>query len=465
MLKIGFGQGDITPPGKISLNGQHYQRISTKVHSNLKAVAVFMEKNNERAIWVACDLVGVNPDLTKCVSEKLAQIIPNFHSEQLILSATHTHTGPFLRRKKEDMGFLLSMWNPDEATSTEECVRVAVNGITEAVIEAYENCEPCYVETAIARIQTGCCRRVVYKDGTAQMYGDVTRPDFAGMEGRDGDRSSFMYVRRSSDDALTGIIASVPCTAQVLEGKNYISSDYWGYVREQVCEDFGKDVKLVGLVAAAGDLSPRDLVCTLNSEPNMRDEDGCQALAMRIAKAIREHYEYPLESYKNDIIFEHIYENVGFPVWRCTKEDYEESLKKLKEYNEKYDYDPETDTYPLFPGKDYIPYRKELIKVSRYERKSPFTYAPIHAVRIGGAVLISNPFELYIEYADRIKAACKGIHVFDVELTYTSYSYMPTKIAVKHDGYSAQFNQCVVHPNGGELLVEKSINLIKNLFN
>ena len=63
-------------------------------------------------------------------------------------------------------------------------VRVAVNGITEAVIEAYENCEPCYVETAIANTNrlSACIYRMVLLKCI-----DVTRPDFAGMEGRDGD--------------------------------------------------------------------------------------------------------------------------------------------------------------------------------------------------------------------------------------------------------------------------------------
>ena len=51
MMKIGFGQADITPiGGKISLLGQFHQRITDKILDPLYAVAMIIESDNARTI-------------------------------------------------------------------------------------------------------------------------------------------------------------------------------------------------------------------------------------------------------------------------------------------------------------------------------------------------------------------------------------------------------------------------------
>ena len=45
---------------------------------------------------VACDLVAIRSGILEKVRERLAQKFPEFHSDNVILSATHTHTVPVM---------------------------------------------------------------------------------------------------------------------------------------------------------------------------------------------------------------------------------------------------------------------------------------------------------------------------------------------------------------------------------
>jgi len=79
-------------------------------------------------------------------------------------------------------------------------------------------------------------------------------------------------------------------------------------------------------------------------------------------------------------------------------------------------------------------------------------------------VLVTNPFELFIEYAERIKAACRGAHIFDIQLACGTGGYLATRRAVRDGGYSAMLFNGVCGPEGGDALVRESIELIKALF-
>ena len=89
----------------------------------------------------------------------------------------------------------------------------------------------------------------------------------------------------------------------------------------------------------------------------------------------------------------------------------------------------------------------------------------VRATRIGDIAFLTLPFELYIEYADRIRMAVPETVVFDVQLACDCLGYLPTKYAVQGGHYSANiFNGLCKPEEGGEMFIKECIRILRDLF-
>ncbi|MEW6753207.1 MAG: hypothetical protein AB1505_19845 [Candidatus Latescibacterota bacterium] len=88
----------------------------------------------------------------------------------------------------------------------------------------------------------------------------------------------------------------------------------------------------------------------------------------------------------------------------------------------------------------------------------------LHALRLGEAVLVSNPFELYLDYGLRIKARSAAAQTLVVQLAAGWGWYLPTARAVEGGGYGAMPAVTWVGPEGGQELVEHTLQAIAALF-
>lgn len=460
VLMAGWGQADITPRGgAVSLCGQFETRITTEVKDPMQAVALMLEKDGVRSIWVGCDLVEAFAVLSHEVEDLLKDMLPGFAPEQLTIAGTHIHTGPYIERvgllsltgdegQKEDEGTL----------TTAECRAQVAKGIAEAVMRAYRDLTESEMGLAIAHIITGVNRRVVYKDGSAKMYGDLATDQFLKMESRDGGPSQFLYVYRACDHKLTGVVANVPCTAQCDEMANYITADYWGVVREHTARDLGADVHILPLCRAAGDLSPHPMVDKYSFEESGRwGRANCEYMGGWVAENIVSHQKRIVRRYDSKTtVLKQAAETLTYPLWSVTDEEYKaacEYMENPANFDEN--------------GKpvDSFNFANAWTRKNRVE-KQPKTYdISVRGTRLGDIAFFSLPFETYIEYADRIRMALPKVTVFDVQLGYDCLGYLPTPQAVAGGHYSANiFNGLCKPEEGGEKMVADAVRIIGGLF-
>jgi hypothetical protein len=90
--------------------------------------------------------------------------------------------------------------------------------------------------------------------------------------------------------------------------------------------------------------------------------------------------------------------------------------------------------------------------ISRYEnqqRDSDYEFET-HIIRIGDTVFATNPFELFVDYARRIKCKSRAVQTFLIQLADGKGFYLPTKRAFKGGHYSAMVKSNWVGPEGGE---------------
>src|SRR5262249_55696104 len=97
-LRVGAAAVVITPPEGTPLAGYYSERGSKKVLDDIYAKAIVLEVGETKAALVVCDLISLPRHV---VTEARRQIeattkIPGAH---VMLSATHTHTGPVLTRE------------------------------------------------------------------------------------------------------------------------------------------------------------------------------------------------------------------------------------------------------------------------------------------------------------------------------------------------------------------------------
>lgn len=468
-LKVGWSQKDITPMGKkVSLMGQFYERLTTEVDYDLKVIALAMHSGDTRVTWVSCDLSKISGILTEDVRRAVKKKNTGIDSSTVFLSAIHTHTAPYFNTGT--LPGLESRFAPTEegVLTPEEYHALLVEEISNAVVEANTNmAEGFSVQTGVSPTVTGCCRRGIINTGEAVMYIDSSREDFVRMEAPDGGPINLMYFR-DGQDTLKGVVACVPCTAQVLEHQFYISSDYVGRVREMVQQEYGNDFFYLPLISAAGDLSPRNLVTKGYGFGNMYDKDGADNMAKRIFHAITAEADHPVEKITDFSNFAVAVKHISLPGWIPTEEEYKWALS-LKDSEEiKYD-------IKEYVQKGVEPYFRtplaldKVVKtmIARYEHKEAYREinTEICALRIGDTVLVSNPFELFQEYASRMIAGSKAKSLWSVQLTTDGFGYFPTKEAAEAGGYSGLMSSSRVDPDpAGELVVKESITLADSLF-
>ncbi len=486
-LKIGWGVVDITPKEKISLAGQFFERISDEVESELKATAFAVESNGEAMIICSVDIVSVGDNLHAAVKQKVSETL-GISPSKIIINAIHTHTSyvydrgtktakSFLEKVlPEDMKYV-PLVSGEACMSPKAALEFLIEKISEACILAWNNRKSAYYKPAFGRVAVGMCRRVCYDDGSAKMWGDTNHANFEALEG--GNDSGMELIFTYDDNKkLNGVISNIACPAQVVEHRSYISSDYWGKVRENLKAKFGYDIPVLGLCSAAGDQCPRDMIRWVNPEtpiddpnikrenyitrrtdPSMFDVSGLKLVGKRISNEIISVYEELDGELLDEATLVHETLNVAMPLRRVTIAEYNEAVEKIQSFidknrGKKTSFEESASLY-IYSG-----------TIDRYEmQKTVNTYNDeIHIIRFGDIVIATNPYELFLDYGNKIRARSLAKQTILIQLACGTRGYLPTEKAEKGSHYSAYVSSGKTGHEGGDLLVRTTLEHINNMF-
>lgn len=488
-IKIGWSEVSIVPVGrKVNLVGQFYERISDVVETPITVTGLAIESGDDAVVFVSCDLGNTPYSLLEAVREALPN---NFPKEKLIINAIHTHTSfgysgrtDTLTKVRDVLGKMLpegygykSIVDDKDPTifGGEEARLFLVERIAKAALSAWENRKYACYATGFGRAAVGMCRRACYDDGSAKMWGDTNSANFTELESGNDSGIELLFTY-DMNKKLTGVVANVACPAQVLEHQNFISSDYMGKLKGLIREKYGNEVNLLGLISPAGDMCPRDLVRWVDAEielkdpnieravilprkadPSMFDIKGCEKVAKRIANEIFWALD-DVEEYVTEAEFVHKNIKLDLPLRRVTPKEYEESLAVIKSFSEKVTGDI-----------NYVDNARLQIhsgNVGRYwlqQTMDMFTIE-MHVLRFGDIAIATNPFELFLNYGNQIRARSLAKQTFLIQLACGSFNYLPTEKAEKGSHYSAFIGSGMAGHEAGELLVRKTLEEINGLF-
>lgn len=450
-LLIGWACRDITPSRPVMLKGQWHVRVSTHAEDPLTATALALEARGaepEQAVLVSCDLLCIPAQLQERVRDRIRKRLPALDPLKLFLNATHTHTAP----EMEDG------WYPHpggNVMTPTEYVDFLVENITEAIIEAFNRLQPSGMSWALGHAVVGHNRRVSYFGGNSEMYGRTDDPNFEHIEGYEDHAVEMLFTWAPTK--LTGLILNLACPSQIVEGENYVSADFWHDVRAEIRRRHSPDLFVLPQCSAAGDQSPHPLIYK-TAEVETRKKRGVterQEVAERIADAVDHVFKAAQGDIRTDIPFRHHVETLELPL-RWLSGDEVNLAQNYIQLNEK-----KSDA----PARYF--FEKET--VARYRRQEsanpPTSYSmEFHVLRLGDVAMATNPFELFLDYGLRMKARSHAPQTFVIQLACDSAHYLPTDRAVKARGYGAEALVSKVGPKGGQVLVNRTIELINGMW-
>lgn len=491
-LKIGWAEVDITPNQKINLAGQFYERVSDVVESRLYVTALAVDNGEDQMIICSCDIDGVSRNLNEMVKGRLEVKLP-ISTDKVILSAIHTHTsytykqvgtvGYTLREtylKKvlpKDMEYL-SKTSGEKAMDPEDALNFLAEKIVEAVLLAWENRTEGFYQCAFGRASVGMCRRAVYDDGSAKMWGETNLANFSHLESGNDSGIELIYTF-DKDRQLNGVVANIACPAQVVEQRYFISSDYWGKIKENLENKFGKKIFVLGLCSAAGDQCPRDLIRWVEPEtpvedpninhlypierradPSMYDISGLKLVGKRISSEIVSVFEeLDLSKMKDEGVLVHETINMEFPLRRVTIAEYEDAKNRIDEFiaknrGKRVTYEENAKLY-IYSG-----------IVDRYNVQQTVNSfkEEIHVVRFDDIAIATSPFELFLDFGNKLRARSKAKQTFIIQLACGSDGYVPTKMAEKGGHYSAYISSGTTGHIGGDIWVNNTLENINKMF-
>ena len=148
------------------------------------------------------------------------------------------------------------------------------------------------------------------------------------------------------------------------------------------------------------------------------------------------------------------------PLRKATKEQYNQAVREIEYYvNKNKD---KTEFNYADSAKMHV-YAGTIARYRQQQFQETFP-TEIHVIRFGDIAIATNPFELFLDYGNRIKARSHAKQTFIMQLTCGAGGYLPTEKAEKGGHYSAYISSGNVGHEGGDAMVRKDIDVINKMF-
>lgn len=432
MLKVGYGKCDITPKLGAYLQGHNKLRYAVMVHDPLYLRCVAFECEGEMAFLLCYDLCGMHTAVANRIREEVAAYV-GCPAENVVLSCTHTHTGPNVANKTHDYDVdyenvltFLSM----------HAAGLAKNDLVPAQM---------FIGSKEAK-GISFCRRYLMKDGSARTNPGVGNPDILRPMNDPDPQVQVLKVVREGAKELA--LVNFGCHADSIKnvgGLDAISADWPGVTVNAV--EGALNVDCVVFNGPCGDVAQRNQM-----DPNDNAVAGWNRtvkLGRGVAAAAIAVYNEEMKPVPEGPIKAQV-KVLDIPLKRPTEEELARS-RDILEHEADYVGGGMQRTTTLFEA-------KMLLAVAKTDG---FANAVVTGIRIGGFAAAGIGGEPFCQIGKDIKENSTYDAQFVLYLTNGSAGYFPMRDAFNYDGYEAR--TCKFQPGVGELLRDTAMELLNNI--
>lgn len=430
-LRVGTAAVNIDPPMGIPLAGYYNERGCEGVADDLFAKAAVWDDGQTRVAFVVCDLIGV-PRPVVVEARRLIQERTGIPGANVMVSATHSHTGPVL----------ISEFS-GEADVIPTLVRTYTQGlpklIAQTVADAQARLAPTRASYARAHEdRLSFNRRFFMKDGTVGWNPGKLNPEIIRPAGPIDPEVGVVYFETpDKQPQLTCVnFAMHPDTT----GGTRVSADYMGALARCLTAHKGTAMLTLFANGTCGNLNH---VNVRWADPQHGTNEANRLGAILAAAVFKAYMDLaPLA----DTTLRVRSRTVPLPLAAVTDADVRAALEIQKQ-----------GTKAKFM--DQVQAQK-VLDVDR--RHGQPLEAEVQVITLGADLAwVSLPGEVFVEHGLNIKAASPFRQTQVVELANGEIDYVPNRAAFAEGNYEVVSAR--TGPGSGEMLVTAALQLLQEL--
>ena len=432
-LRVGVAAVKITPPSGTPMAGYYYARGSEDVLDDLYAKAAVLDDGSTKVALVVCDLITL-PRKTVLEARQLIEQQTGIPGRHIMISATHTHTGPALARDSVRDNQDGGSSDPSQKYTLELPSRIA-----QAVTEANGKLTGVRVSyTKEHEDRLSFCRRFWMKDGTVgwnpgKLNQNIIRP----VSPIDPEVGVVYFETADKKSLLTYVNFALHADTT---GGSKISADYPGALARRLADYKGPDMTTIFANGACGNLNHTNVKWAApQSSPAEANRLGT-ILAGSVLKA------YMDLKPVNGTALRVRSQVLQLPPAKISPQDVQEA-KATVEKKDKAKFMEQVKAY----------------KVLDVEKRGDTPLeVEVQIIAMGDALAwVSLPGEIFVELGLSIKAASPFAQTHIAELANGSIGYIPNRSAYAEGNYEVESARCA--EGSGEMLVQAAVKMMEEL--
>lgn len=434
-LEAGVATCDITPPAGYRMSGYFRERLSTGTANPLMAKALVLKQGDVRAAIVSCDLIGLSLDVSSRARSEASRKT-GIPAENILLAATHTHTGPLycgaLRKRFHDSAVAKHGTDPCEAV---DYPKELAAKLAQTIADAASALKPMSLAAGTCEQQgLSFNRRFHMKDGPVRFNPGVLNPNIVRAAGPIDPQVGVVMVRDAAGKPRAALV-NFALHLDTVGGTQY-AADYPYFLEQGLREAWGDGFTLLFGTGTCGDINHVDVT----KKERLKTDHIGRTLAETVKAADLTAIATPSLAVRREIV------RAPLQAYDAEKKAWaREAIQKV--------------------GTRELSFLEqvEASKVLAIEMREGDTLPiEVQVFRLSKDVaLVGLPGEVFVDLGLAIKQASPFATTLVVELCHDAPGYIPTQKAFKEGSYETVNSR--VAPGGGEMMAEAAVRLLKAL--
>lgn len=432
-LRAGAAAVNITPPKGAPMAGYYYNRAADGVHDDLFAKAIVLESEGVRVAVVACDVESLPRAVVEKARKKI-EALSGIAGAAVMISATHTHTGPvILEERSQDklQGEMLDI----ARKYTEDLP----NKIAASVQQAAALLKPVRVSAGIGNEPSLTFNRRFYmKDGSVGWNPGKLNPNVVRPAGPTDPAVPVVYFETLDGHPLATYV-NYAMHLDTVGGFEY-SADYAYTLSKLLATAKSPDMLTLFTIGCAGNLNHIDVNNPLKQSGHQEAARIGTVLAAAVLRTLKkmDAIEPAGPRVRSEIV------RLPLPEIRPGELEWARKIT------------------PTFGKENAAPFM-DLVRAFKIvdvaERAGQPIEAEVQVITLGDRVAwVGLPGEIFTELGMMIKLASPFQYTLVASLANGSIGYVPDRKAYPQGAYEPVSARCAA--GSGEMLVDASTRLL-----
>lgn len=430
-FRVGAARVDITPKDGTPLGGYYHFRGSAGVLDPLYAKTIVMEKDGTHAVIVVLDLSGTVRPIVEA-ARKLIQEQCGIEGDHVLISGTHTHTGPQQPRDSL-MDDITKVNSPPGVAYTSSLPGL----IAESVKQAKAKLAPVNASVAIGKAEGISFNRRILREGQQEA---IWQPKTLTPKDRpagpvDPDVGVLLFQGSGADATPVASLLNFAMHPTSVGGGVKISADYPGVFTKLVSERHGAEMISVFANGTCGNINHTDYIT------------GKRRSTLELGTALADAADAAWLNLKTVSTFAPRIRSEQVTLTRRTFS--EAQIAKAKDM-----------VANMLTSKfGTVPMAETVCILETLDKKDKPLLAEVQVIAISDDVaIVALPGEIFVELGLALKKASPFKHTLIAELSNGSIGYVPNREAYPQGNYE------IVSARGeagsGEKLIEVALKLL-----